>query len=247
MPHNKVVLITGAARRIGATTTRALHARGFRTIVHYRSSAREAQQLVDGLNKIRHASAATVQGDLCNEFDLQRIARESTETFGQIDALINNASSFYPTPLAECSEESFDDLIGCNLKAPIFLSKHLAPELSKTQGCIVNITDIYADRPLADHIIYCAAKAGLVSVTKSLARELAPKVRVNAVSPGAILWAEHDNDNDNESQNEILRRTPLNRLGDLDDIAASVVYLVCAAGFVSGQILVVDGGRTTVP
>jgi pteridine reductase len=238
----KNVLITGAAKRIGAACARLLHDQGCNVLLHYRSSKAEAELLGDELNQKRPDSAKLIQGNLLNMKELEAIAQIANSSWGGVDALINNASSFYPTPLADTSEEQWDDLLGSNLKAPFFLSKALADCLGNRQGCIVNIVDIHAERGLPGYPVYSIAKAGLVTMTKILAKELAPAIRVNAVAPGAILWPEtglpeHD-------KSEILQRVPLARSGLTEDIAKAVLYLVKDADYVTGQILTVDGGRT---
>jgi pteridine reductase len=238
----KNVLITGAAKRIGAACARILHAQGCNVLLHYRSSKQEAEQLCNELNQKRQGSAKLVQGNLRDMKGLEAIAQIALSSWGGVDVLINNASSFYPTPLASTSEAQWDDLLGSNLKAPFFLSKALSDGLAKHKGCIVNIIDIHAERGLPGYPVYSIAKAGLVAMTKILAKELAPEIRVNAVAPGAILWpesglSEHD-------KSEILQRVPLARSGTPEDIAKAVLYLVKDADYVTGQILTVDGGRT---
>jgi pteridine reductase len=238
----KNVLITGAAKRIGAACARILHAQGCNVLLHYRSSKQEAEQLCEELNQKRQGSAKLVQGNLRDMKELEAVAQAAISSWGAVDVLINNASSFYPTPLAETSEEQWDDLLSSNLKSPFFLSKALSDGLAKRKGCIVNIVDIHAERGLQGYPIYSIAKSGLVAMTKILAKELGSSVRVNAVAPGAILWpetglSEHD-------KSEILQRVPLARSGTPEDIAKAVLYLVKDADYVTGQILAVDGGRT---
>jgi pteridine reductase len=238
----KNVLITGAAKRIGAACARLLHDQGCNILLHYRSSKQEAERLCDEFNQKRHSSAMLVQGDLRDMAELEAIAQMALSNWGGVDVLINNASSFYPTPLADTSEEQWDDLLGSNLKAPFFLSKALSGGLAKRKGCIVNIVDIHAERGLPCYPVYSIAKAGLVAMTKVLAKELGPSVRVNAVAPGAILWPE--NDLSEKDKVEILQRVPLARSGSPEDIAKTVLYLVKDADYVTGQIITVDGGRT---
>ena len=238
----KNVLITGSAKRIGAACARLLHDQGCNVLLHYRSSKAEAELLCDEFNQKRPGSAKLVQGNLRNMKELEAIAQMAMSSWGGVDVLINNASSFYPTPLAEASEEQWDDLLGSNLKAPFFLSKALSDGLAKRQGCIVNIVDIHAERGLPGYPVYSIAKAGLVAMTKILANELAPAIRVNAVAPGAILWPETGLSE--QGKNEILQRVPLSRCGSPEDIAKAVLYLVKDADYVTGQILTVDGGRT---
>ena len=238
----KNVLITGAAKRIGAACAQLLHDQGCNLLLHYKSSQQEAEQLCNGLNQKRQGSAKLVQGNLKDTKELEAIAQIALSNWGGVDALINNASSFYPTPLADTSEQQWDDLLGSNLKAPFFLSKALANNLAIRRGCIINIVDIHAERGLPGYPVYSIAKAGLVAMTKILAKELSPSVRVNAVAPGAILWPE--NDLSEQDKKEILQRVPLARSGAPEDIAKAVLYLVKDADYVTGQIITVDGGRT---
>ena len=239
---NKNVLITGAAKRIGADCARLLHDQGCNILLHYKSSQQEAEQLCDGFNLKRPDSAKLVQGNLQNREELEAIAQIANTCWGGLDVLINNASSFYPTPLNDVTEEQWDDLLGSNLKAPFFLGKALSNGLAKRQGCIVNIVDIHAERGLPGYSVYSIAKAGLVAMTKILAKELGPAIRVNAVAPGAILWPESGLSA--QEKTEILQRIPLGRSGMPEDIAKAVLYLVKDADYVTGQILTVDGGRT---
>jgi len=238
----KVALITGAARRIGAAIASSVHQSGASVAVHYRESAVEAAALAQRLNAERPDSAAIFKADLVNVAGLPELVAEIVNWHGQLDILVNNASSFYPTPPGEITEAQWDDLIGSNLKAPLFLSQAALPELRKSQGAIVNIVDIHAQRPLRDHAVYGAAKAGLAMLTRSLAKDLAPEVRVNGVSPGAILWPE---DELSETAKEsILGQIPLERAGNPDDVAACVLFLLRDAAYVTGQIIAVDGGRS---
>ena len=238
----KVVLVTGSARRIGAQTVRTLHATGMRVIVHYRSSGEEAMKLAENLNSLRSDSAQTLQGDLLEIASLPNLAEKAIGFWGRLDVLVNNASAFYPTEIGEITEKDWDILIGSNLKAPLFLSQAVAAELLQRNGCIVNMVDIHADRPLKNYTVYSIAKAGLVALTKSLARELGPKVRVNAVAPGAILWPEAPH---HTAQHQaIIEHTALKREGDPTDIARTIRFLVLDAPYITGQMIVVDGGRT---
>jgi pteridine reductase len=239
----KVVLITGAARRVGAVIARRLHAAGARLMLHYRGSEPDAQALQRELNGIRGGSVALVQADLLDAAGLAEIVKNTLARFERIDALVNNASTFYPTPLGEITPAQWDDLIGSNLRAPLFLSQAAAPHLRKTGGAIVNIADIHAERPLKNYVVYSIAKAGLVGLTRSLARELGPEVRVNAVAPGAILWPEDDSF-DAVSRQRIISHTLLRRVGEPDDIARAVYYFIAEAPYVTGQVLAVDGGRS---
>jgi len=242
--QEKVVLITGGARRVGAAITRALHARGARVMVHFRSSINEARTLQAELNEIRPASVAITQANLLNVAHLPTLVAETVGHFGRLDVLVNNASSFFPTPVGDFSEEQWEDLMGTNLKTPLFLSQAAAPHLRKTEGCIVNIVDIHADRPMKNYVIYNAAKGGLTALTRSLARELGPEVRVNGVSPGAILWPEDEAWSDDLARQRIISTTLLRRVGEPDDIAKAVRFLVEDAPYVTGQIIAVDGGRS---
>ncbi|WP_411727543.1 pteridine reductase [Methyloglobulus sp.] len=238
----KNVLITGAAKRIGAECAHTLHDQGCNVLLHYKSSKQEAGQLCNEFNQKRLGSAKLVQGNLLNMQELEAVAQVANSSWGGLDVLINNASLFYPTPLANMTEDQWDDLLGSNLKAPFFLAKALSDSLAKRQGCIVNIVDIHAERGLPGYPVYSIAKAGLVAMTKILAKELGPTIRVNAIAPGAILWPE--NGLSEQDKGEILQRVPLARCGSPQDIAKAVLYLVRDADYVTGQILTVDGGRT---
>ncbi|MDP1558696.1 MAG: pteridine reductase [Nitrosomonas sp.] len=242
--QGKVVLITGGAKRVGAAICRKLHARGANLIVHYRSSLEEALQLQTELNQIRSDSVALVQADLLDIMLLPDLIDKAAKRFGKLDVLINNASSFFSTPLGNCTLEAWDDLVGSNLKAPLFLAQAAAPYLQQQQGCIVNIVDIHAERPLKNYVIYNAAKGGLASLTKSLAQELAPEIRVNGVSPGPILWPEDSEWTDGAARQQIIHGTLLKRTGDPDDIARTVLFLIADAPYITGQIIAVDGGRS---
>ncbi|MGI9247404.1 MAG: pteridine reductase [Woeseiaceae bacterium] len=238
----KVILVTGAARRIGAAIVTRLHGNGARVAIHYRGSANEANGLAARLNTERGDSAATFQADLLDTEQVPQLISAVTDWAGRLDCLVNNASSFYPTPVGSISEEQWEDLIGSNLKAPLFLSQAAVPQLRAHSGAIINIVDIHAQRPLRNHAVYGPAKAGLAMLTRSLAKDLAPHIRVNGVSPGAILWPE---DGMTEAaQQTILRQVPLQRPGDPDDIAGCVLYLLRDASYVTGQIIAVDGGRS---
>lgn len=238
----KVVLITGAAHRIGAATAHLLHSAGANIVLHYRQSRAAAEALQNELQAQRPASVALVQGDLLNTARLGGVVQEAQAVWGRLDALINNASTFYPTPIGTISEAHWDDLLGSNLKAPLFLSQAAAPFLKQSRGCIVNIVDIHAERPLREHPVYSVAKAGLAMLTKSLACELGPEVRVNAIAPGAILWPESEMDDATKAK--ILDRTFLKRQGSPEDIARAALFLIRDADYTSGQILNVDGGRS---
>ena len=241
MLTDKVALITGGAHRIGATTARVLHEAGMRLVLHYRSSRDAAQALQKKLNEKRPDSVILVQADLLANGALTALINETLNTWGQLDVLINNASSFYSTPIGTVTEKQWDDLMGTNLKAPFFLSQAAAPHLKAKQGCIVNIVDIHAERPLKNYPVYSMAKAGLAMLTRTMARELGPEVRVNAVAPGAILWPENM---DEVTKQRIISRTILKRRGEPHDIARTVLFLIRDAAYMSGQILTVDGGRS---
>jgi pteridine reductase len=243
--QDKVALITGGSRRIGAVTARYLHQQGMRLVIHYRNSADDAERLRAELCEQRSDSVLLIRGDLTEIAKVKNLVRQCAGEMGQLDALINNASLFYPTPIKSATEDQWQELIDTNLKAPFFLSQAAAPYLLKSEGCIVNIGDIYAGRPVADHPIYNASKAGLISLTKSLARDLGPEIRVNAVAPGAIMWPEQGVDE--LSQQRMISRTPLKRMGEPMDIAKTVCFLIRDAEFVTGQVINVDGGRTAVP
>ncbi len=239
-----VVLVTGAARRVGAEIARTLHARGARVAIHYRNSAAAAWSLAAELNASRADSADGFAADLLDLDTLPRLVAAVTARFGRLDALVNNASSFYPTPLGGIDAAAWDDLAGSNLRAPLFLAQAAAPTLRAARGCIVNITDIHAERPLKGFPLYSAAKGGLLNLTRALAVELAPEVRVNAVAPGAIQWPENDSDFPPDEQQRILASTPLGRVGTPADIARTVNFLVFDAPYITGQVINVDGGRS---
>jgi len=240
-----VILITGGARRLGAATVRHLHQRGCRLIVHFRSSAKHALALQQELNGIRPDSIHLLQADLENHQAVIRLAQEALGCYGQIDGLVNNASAFYPTPLQSATETDWNTLMDSNCKGAFFLSQQLAPALTETRGSIVNITDMNADRGMREHCIYTMAKSALKSMTRSLARDLAPDVRVNAVAPGAILWPEALSDPQEHAQEHqaIISGIPAGRLGDPQDIALAVAYLLLDASYMTGQTVRVDGGR----
>jgi pteridine reductase len=240
--QGKVVLITGGAKRVGAATCRRLHSAGANLMLHYRVSAGEARLLQAELNHQRKDSVALIQADLLDIAKLPAMVEQTVQSFGRLDALINNASSFFQTPVGEITAAAWEDLIGTNLRAPLFLSQAAAPALKKSQGAIVNITDIHAERPLKNYVVYSVAKAGLVGLTRSLARELAPEVRVNAVAPGPILWPD-DETFDELSRQRIISHTPLKREGTPEDIAKAVHFLLAEATYVTGETINVDGGR----
>jgi pteridine reductase len=237
--NDKVILVTGAARRIGAAIVTCLHENGARVAIHHRGSATEAEDLATVLNNDRAGTAATFQADLLDVAALPTLISSVVEWGGRLDGLVNNASSFYPTPIGDISEQQWDELIGSNLKAPLFLSQAAVPHLASSKGAIVNIVDIHAQRPLRDHVVYGPAKAGLAMLTRSLAKDLAPDIRVNGVSPGAILWPE--NDMSEAMQQNIIDQIPLQRAGNPEDIAGTVLFLMRDASYVTGQIISVDG------
>ncbi len=237
----KNVLITGAAKRIGATCARLLHKEGYNIFLHYRSSSTEAMQLCDELNQQRANSAKIMQANLLNMTELKSLAKAACLAWGGIDVLVNNASAFYPTAITDVTEQQWDELMGSNLKSPFFLAKALAKTLADNTGCIINIVDIHAERGLNGYPVYSIAKAGLAAMTKILAKELGPTVRVNGVAPGAILWPEQLPE---QTRQEILQRVALKRSGETIDIAKAVLFLINDANYMTGQILTVDGGRS---
>lgn len=241
--QTKVALITGAAQRIGAVIAALLHENGMNVVIHYRDSKQAAEALCTQLNQARPDSAITLQSDLNVTQTFPDLINKAQQHWGRLDALVNNASSFYPTPLGTMTEDNWEDLMASNVKAPLFLSQLAAPFLKIQQGCIINITDIHAQRPLKNYTIYCIAKAGLVMLTKSLAKELGPDIRVNAVAPGAILWPSEGNEVSDDIAQKILQSTCLKRQGTPEDIAKTVLFLIKDAAYITGQIIAVDGGR----
>ena len=242
-----VALITGGARRVGAEIARQLHAAGWQIAIHYRRSHDDAEALTASLNAQKSTSAASFAADLLDTATLPDLLEHVLARFGRIDALINNASSFYPTNIGEITSSQWDDLVGSNLKAPLFLAQAAAPHLKTSGGCVVNITDIHGERPLKGFPVYSAAKGGLLNLTRSLAIELAPRVRVNAVAPGAIEWPDDAAGEiafPIEEREAIIRHTLLGRIGSPADIARTVKFLVCDAPYITGQVINVDGGRT---
>ncbi len=240
--HGRVVLITGGAKRLGATTVRALHAAGASIVVHYHQSREAAERLVAELNAQRAGSAHAVSANLLDTDALPALVAAALERYGRLDVLVNNASSFYPTPVGEITAAQFDDLIGTNLRAPLFLTQAAAPALRATQGLVINMADIHGQRPLKDYPVYSAAKAALVMLTRSLARELGPEVRVNAIAPGPVLWPEQPLDDALKA--EIVGKTALKRSGSPEDIARTALFLATSAPFITGQVIAVDGGRS---
>lgn len=239
----KAFLVTGGAKRIGAAIVKALHGAGASIILHYRDSAQEATDLALSLCWNRPDSIKLIRADLLDSAALATLVESAAQAFGRLDGLVNNASSFYPTPLGQIDANAWDDLVGSNLKAPLFLSQAAWPHLKESGGAIVNIVDINAERPLAGFSTYCAAKAGLLCLTRALATEMGPQVRVNGVSPGAIEWPS-DNLFDAQVKAHMIEATPLKRIGDPTDIARTVLFLLADAPYITGQILAVDGGRS---
>lgn len=237
-----VALITGSARRIGAAIAGHLHQAGYRVVLHANRSTDELQELAFAFERARPGSVLALQADLRDAEALPDLVDQTIAHFGRLDALVNNASNFFPTPLGQISAEAFDDLFAVNARAPLLLAQAAAPHLRRNQGCIVNITDLHGSDPLRDHAAYSMAKAALEMATRSLALELAPKVRVNAVAPGAILWPESGKDD--FAREALLARTPMARIGTVEEIAEAVRWLIADASFVTGHTLRVDGGRT---
>lgn len=240
---SKVALVTGAARRIGAEIVRTLHAAGMNIALHYNASEEEAIKLCEQLNQVRKDSAIAVQATLQEIENSKNLVQRVIETWGRLDVLVNNASRFYRTSLGKVTDYAWEDLMNSNVKAPFFLSQAAAPFLAADQGAIVNITDIHAERPMADYSVYCISKSGLLMMTKVLAKELAPLVRVNAVAPGPIIWPEGENALSDEEKQQIIDRTLLARSGSPEDIAKAVLFFVRDANYITGQVLSVDGGR----
>lgn len=241
--QQRAVLVTGAARRIGAAIAHALHAAGANVVLHCNRSRAQADALCAKLSAIRPGTCAVVQANLLDLECLPRLAHEAAGAFGRLDGLVNNASSFHPTPMGSIDAAQWEDLIGSNLRAPLFLAQAAAPHLRETRGAIVNVVDIHAERPLKDFVVYSVAKSGLAGLTRSLALELGPEIRVNGVAPGAIMWPEGGEHFPAAEKARILAQTPLARIGDPADVAGVVKYLLLEAPFVTGQVLAVDGGR----
>lgn len=239
-----MILITGGAKRVGAAICRELHANGANLMIHYKTSINEARALQAELNLQRPNSVAIIQGDLLNISVLPNLVHETINQFSRLDVLINNASTYYPTEIGHITEENWLDLVGSNLKAPMFLAQAAAAELRKNHGCIINITDMHIERPKKSYVVYSVAKAGLVTLTKSLAQELSPEVRVNAVAPGPVLWPENNPQFDEVYRQRVISQTLLKRVGEASDIAMAVKFLVTDAPFITGHVLAVDGGRS---
>jgi pteridine reductase len=240
----KVALVTGGARRVGAEIARTLHAAGMNVVLHYNASEVEAEQLCKQLNQLRDKSAVIARAALHEPESDKILIEQAMAAWGRLDVLVNNASRFYRTLIDKVTDYEWEDLMRSNLKAPFFLAQTAAPALSAVNGCIVNITDIHGERPLRDYSVYCLTKSGLLNMTKVLAKELGPTVRVNAVSPGAIIWPEGNNTLSEEEKNKIVKETVLKRAGEPADIARAVLFFVRDADYVTGQVLDVDGGRT---
>ncbi|MDZ7751889.1 MAG: pteridine reductase [Gammaproteobacteria bacterium] len=241
-PETRVALVTGGSQRIGAAIVRVLHGAGMDVALHYRRSRDAALRLVAELNTARGDSAALFQADLREIRQINQLVDAVVEWRARLDLLVNNASTFYPTPLGHASETQWDDLLDTNLKAPFFLAQAAAPHLRAVEGSIVNLADIHGQQPLKEHPVYSCAKAGNIMLTRSLARELGPEVRVNGVAPGAILWPASGMDD--VGRQRIVNRTALKRQGDPRDVAATVRFLALEAPYITGQIIAVDGGRT---
>jgi pteridine reductase len=239
---DRCVLITGGAKRLGAAIGRRLHAAGASLVVHYHQSRTSADALVAELEALRPGSALAVRADLHEVARLPELVAAAVARFGSLDVLVNNASTFYPTPVGTITVAQFDDLVGTNLRAPLFLSQAAAPALAAARGLIINMVDIHGRRPLRAHPVYSAAKAGLVMLTKSLARELGPAVRVNGIAPGPVMWPERDLDDALKA--EIISKTALKRSGSPDDIARAALFFAVDAPYVTGQVIAVDGGRS---
>jgi len=242
-----VALVTGGARRIGAAIVRRLHAQGYDIALHFRDSVSDATALAAELEARRHGSTVLLRADLAAFDRLPELIAATIGRFGRLDALVNNASAFFPTPFGASTPAHWDALFAANARAPFFLAQAAAPHLQATHGAIVNLVDIYAERPLRGHALYAMTKAALLQMTRALALELAPQVRVNAVSPGAILWPEPSAENpgkDAAAKHALLAHTPLARIGTVEEIADAVAWLLCNATYTTGQVIRVDGGRT---
>ena len=238
---NKWVLITGGAKRIGARIARTLHAEEMNLVIHFNTSSDDANELCSELNSIRNDSAIAIGANLTNQDEVESLINKVIERTGQLDVLINNASTFYPTPIEDITLDDWDNLVGTNLKAPLFLCKYAAPHIKKSKGSIINMVDIHASKPLKNHPIYGPAKSGLVMLTRSLAKDLAPEVRVNGIAPGMILWPE--NEPPEEIKQKVVNQIPLKRTGEPNDIAKTVLFLIADSDYITGQIIAVDGGR----
>lgn len=242
--NSKVVLITGAGKRVGAAVARYCHQLGMRVAIHYRDSAQQATTSCDRFNQELQDSAVAIGADLRENDKLEGLITAVIKKWGQLDVLINNASSFYPIPLAKVTPRVWEDIMASNLKAPFFLAQSAARYLKQRKGCIINLVDIQAQRPLKNYSVYCIAKAGLVMLTKSLAKELGPDIRVNAIAPGIVLWPDDETEFNETLREKIIARNALKRAGTPQDIANTVVFLINHADFITGQVISVDGGRS---
>lgn len=238
---DKCILITGAAHRVGAQIAQTLHTTGANVVLHYRHSKTAAEKLAEQLNSVRNNSACTIQADFADAQCYPLLIEKSIDAFGQIDGLINNASEFHPTAVENTRLEDWEQLMTSNLKAPYFLAQAALTELKKQKGVIVNILDIHADKPMKGYPVYCIAKAGLAMLTKSLAKELGPEIRVNAVAPGAVIWPEHM---ESQIKQEIINRTALKKAGSPEDVAQAVLFILRDARYMTGQTITIDGGRS---
>jgi pteridine reductase len=240
----RVALITGGARRIGAEIANLLHASGINIIVHYHQSGKEAERLCQLLNEKRANSAALLQADLTATEILEGLIQKAVNVWGRLDILVNNAARFYKTPMQNTTITAWNDLLDSNLKAPFFLSQAAAPYLAQQTGCIINVADIHGERPMRDYSVYCISKAGIIMLTQCLAKELSPSVRVNAISPGQIIWPEGENQLTPDTKNTLVERIALKRIGSACEIAKAALFLVDNADYITGHVLVVDGGRS---
>ena len=240
----QIAIVTGGAKRIGASICRRLHKANIDLIIHYKNSDKEAKLLQNELNEKRKDSASLIQADLLESKSYSKIINEAIKIYGQLNFLVNNASLYYPTNINQIDESNWNDLIGSNLKAPLFLCKEAAPFLKKNNGAIINITDVHITNPKKNYIIYSIAKSGLTTLTKSLAQELGPKIRVNAVAPGPILWPDNSNEFNESYRKKVISQTMLKKVGEVDDIAKAVEFLLLNAPFITNHILNVDGGRS---
>jgi pteridine reductase len=243
LSNRKVALVTGAARRIGAAIARELHAAGFNVVIHYRGSEAEALALCADFEKIRQASASVLKADLCDLSAFPKLMSQIEQRWGRLDVVVNNASCFIKSPLGHTDESIWDTLMTSNLKAPFFLAQAAIPLLKASRGCLLNITDIHIDKPFRDYAVYGISKAGLAALTKALAKELGPEIRVNAISPGMMKWPEGENALSTDVKTKIVEDAALKRIGQPQDIAKTVVFLARDADYITGQILAVDGGR----
>ena len=240
----QIAIVTGGAKRIGASICRRLHKSNINLIIHYKTSEKEAISLQDELNKQRKNSASLIQADLLDPKSYSKIIKEAIKIYGQLNFLINNASTYYPTKINQIDQLNWDNLIGSNLKAPLFLCKEAAPFLKENNGSIINITDAHITKPKENYIIYSIAKAGLTTLTKSLAQELGPEIRVNAVAPGPVLWPENSNEFNSSYRKKVISQTMLKKVGEPDDVAKAVEFLLLNSNFITSHILNVDGGRS---